>query len=549
MAYAAPFSLVSFHLPDREGPAEERLTWPLAGSLAIHVVVFGAFLLSRFTASLEPSAGSYEVTLVSLQEVSSSQTASPDNESRQKADAVLPPKAETREVPKSSPPGEAASPPLPLPQEKPRVLERVTDSLVGALDAVVVPKLQTLTLPQKAAPVPPSPLPPLPVSAEPELTLKRDAGQVPLPRVDDGAAPQPERVTDSLVSALDAVVVPKAQAPALPLKSEPMPAPAPPHVPAKQAPAVEMDVQPIQAPPRPPELALGPVTAKSERSTPSPKVDLLAKTLEQAVGNIVVPRMPKLDASRVSPAVPANDERKQDKRKQDTPRVPASSRITLPAPAPRPEIVLPSESPKNEKPMETVRKHSTAEEVTQAIQSVRVPEMIRRTRKPQPVSTTVEARKRSPVVVPSAPPLAKVLVEEDPSAPAIAFERQVLHDADVRPGSQQTESGTQESLALRVEGATPKGNDYWAKVQALIDARWIVYRVQFQGPLQVILAFRVERTGQVTDLSVVRSSGNKYFDKTAERAVGAAIPLPPFPSNMRNLYYDVQYTFTGPRNQ
>ena len=542
MAYAAPFSLVSFHLPDREGPAEERLTWPLAGSLAIHVVVFSAFLLSRFTASLDPSAGSYEVTLVSLQEVSSSQTASPDNESRQKADAVLPPKAEAREVPKSAPPGEAASPPLPLPQEKPRVLERVTDSLVGALDAVVVPKPQTLTLPQKAAPLPPSPLPPLPVSAEPELALKPDAGQ--LPRVDDGAAPQPERVTDSLVSALDAVVVPEAQAPALPLKPEPMPAPAPPHVPVEQAPAVEMDVQPIQVPPRPPELALGPVTAKPERSTPSPKVDLLAKTLEQAVGNIVVPRMPKLDASRVSPAIPANDERKQD-----TPRMPASSRITLPAPAPRPATVLPSEAPKNEKLMETVWKHSTVEEVTQAIQSVRVPEMIRRTRKPQPVSTTVEARKRSDVVVPPAPPLAKVLVEEDPSVPTIASERQVPHDADVKPGSQQTESGTQESLPLRVAGSTPKGNDYWAKVQALIDAKWIVYRVQFQRPLQVILAFRVDRNGQVTDLSVARSSGNKYFNETAERAVEAAIPLPPFPSNMRNLYYDVRYTFTGPRNQ
>ena len=541
MSYAAPCSLVSFYLPDREGLAEKRLTWPLAGSLAIHAVVLGAFLISRFAASLEPSARSYDVTLVTFPEISASQTTSPDKQSRQKADAVLPPKAEAREVPKSAPPQKAASPPLPLPQEKPREPERVTDSLVGALDSVVVPKPQTLALSQKTAPLPPSPLPPLPVSAEPELALKQDAGQVPLPRVDDGEAPQPERVTDSLMGALDSVVVPKEQPSALSLK--PAPAPASPHAPTKQAPPVEMDVQPIQAPPQPPKLALGPVAAKSERSTPAPKVDLVAKTLKQAVGNIVVPKMPKRDSSRVSPKIPVNA-----KRKQDAPRIPESSRIALPAPAPRPATVLPPEVPKNETPPETARQNSAAEEVTKAIQSVRVPEIIRRPKKPQPVSTTVEARKRSPIVVPPAPPLAQVLVEEEPSVPT-ASERQVPRDADVKPGFQQTESGTQESLALRVAGSIPKGNDYWAKVQALIDERWIVYRVKFQRPLQVILAFRVERNGQVTDLSVVRSSGNKYFDKTAERAVGAAAPLPPFSSNMRSLSYDVQYTFTGPRNQ
>ena len=540
MSYAAPFSLVSFHLPDRAGWAEERLTWPLAGALAIHVVVFSAFLVARFAASLEPAARSYEVTLVTLPEVSASQAASPEKQSRRKADAVLPPKAEAREVPKSAPPRKAVSPPLPLPQEKPRVPERVTDSLLGALDSVVVPESQALVLPQRAVPLPPPPLPPLPVSADPESTPK--AGQIPVPRADEAETPKPERVTDSLVGALDSVVVPKDQP--LSLKPQPVPAPAPPHAPTKQAPAVEMDVQPIQAPPQPPKLALGPVTTESERSAPAPEVDLLAKTLKQAVGTIVVPKMPKLDSGRVSPTSPANHEQKQD-----APRIPESSRITLPAPAPRPATVLPPEVPKNEKPLETARENSTAEEVTKAIQSVRVPEMIRRTKKPQPVATAVETRKRSHIVVPPAPPLAKVLVEEEPSAPTIASERQVPRDADVKPGFQQTESGTQESLALRVAGSTPKGNDYWAKVQALIDGRWLVYRVKFQRPFQVILAFRVERDGEVTDLSVVRSSGNEYFDRTAERAVGAATPLPPFPANMPNPSYDIQYTFTGPRKQ
>ena len=81
MSYAAPFSLLSFHLPDRDDSAEERLTWPLAGSLAIHVVILIAFVSVRFASSLEQPSRSYQVTLVTLPEIAASPTASPENKS------------------------------------------------------------------------------------------------------------------------------------------------------------------------------------------------------------------------------------------------------------------------------------------------------------------------------------------------------------------------------------------------------------------------------------------------------------------------------------
>ena len=507
MSYAAPFSLLSFHLPDRADSAEERLTWPLAGSLVIHAAVLIAFVSLRFASSLEQSSGSYEVTLVTLQEISASSTASPENTSRpeRNADKVPPPKAEARKAPKAAPQRKAVSSPSPVPQEKPRVPELVTDSLMSALASVVVPKPQALALPPKAAPVP-------------------------------------------------------AQAPP----------------PIRQSPALEMDVQPIQAPPPPPNLDSDVVPKKQ-----APSVDPLARTLKQAVGTIDVPKKPKQASSRVSPMIPSDDEQKQDPT-----RTPRSSGITLPARAPRLADVPPpaQEAPKKETPLQTARKSSTVESLTQAIQSVRIPESIPKSKTPQPVPEAVplvpEASPKLPraaeprnlpqkkFVPPQAPQLAKLPVEQDqvptqPAVPMTTSEPDTLGSQidklaipevpafDAQPGAKQTENSAQETQGLRVAGSSPKENVYWGRVMAMIDKRWIVHRVEVQHrkPLQVVLKFRVERNGEVTESNVIQSSGNEYFDSTAQRALVAATPLPSFPKNLPNPFYDVQYTFTGPPNR
>ena len=582
MSYAAPISLLSFHLPDRDDWAEARLTWPLAGSLAIHVVVLMTFLGLRFASSLEQSSGSYEVTLVTLPEISASPAASPEKKSRpdRNAGKVPPPKAEAGEVPKAAPQKKEISPPAPVPREKPRVPERVTDSLVGALESVVVPKPQALALPQKAAPVPLPPLPLLPVSADPEPAPKQDAEKPPPPPLaDDGEAPKPERVTDSLMGALDSVVVPKPQVPVVPQKAEPVPAPALPPAPVKQAPAVDLDVQPVQAPPQPPKLAPGPATGKPETPAPAPKVGPLADKLKQAVGAIVVPKQPKQTSGRVT--VTPDGKRKQDINKKDTPGTPRSSGITLPSRAPRLAAVAPpsQEAPKKETPRQTARKNSTVESLTQAIQSVRIPGSIPKSETPQSVpgadplvpEPSPKHSKASEVrnlpqkkFVPPQAPVEQPPVVLQPAVPKTPPEPDTLENQidklaipevpalqAPKPVSKQTESGAKETLALKVAGSSPKENIYWGRVRGKIDKRWIFYRSKFDRsqPLQVVLAFRVERNGQVTEPTVVRSSGNTSFDLAAKHAIEAAIPLPRFPENMTQTFYDVEYTFTSHPNQ
>ena len=570
MSYAAPFNLVSFHASDSADSVETQLTGPLAGSLAIHVVVFIAFLSFRFASSLEPSSGSYEVTLVTLPEIAASPTASSANKSTRNADTVSPPQVEPGEIPKLAPQKKAGNPPSPVPQEKPRVPERVTDSLVGALDSVVLPKPQVLALPQKAAPLLPPPLPPLPVFADSKPAGTQNVDTLPpLPKADDGNAPKPERVTDSLVGALDSVVVPKPQALASPQKVTPRQAPP---SPIKQSPAAKMAVQPIQAPPQPPEL----VIEKSETSAPAPKVGLLAEKLKQRVGTIVVPKKPEQASRRVSPTVTS-----ESKPKQDPTKTPESSGITVPSRAPRLVAVVPLEAPKKEPPLQTAQESDIVESLTQELDKIRIPERITKNKTPHPISEavplvpetspkhpkSVEARNlpQKKFDLPQAPQLAEVTMERDPvpsqsTVPMTTFAPDTLGSqiaklevpaVDVQLGFQQTESGAQETLALRVAGPSPKENAYWMRVTAIIKAIWEkkVYRVTFQRT--VVLGFRVLPDGQLEKkkgIVVVRSSGNERFDSFAKDAVDKA-SLPPFPDNMPKPSYDVQYTFTGLPNR
>lgn len=550
MSYAAPFSLLSFHLPDHDDQAEERLAWPLAGSLVIHAFVFIAFLSLRFGSSLEQSSGSYEVTLVTLPEVA----ASPANKSRPKrsADKVLPPKAKARKVVKAAPQKKAVSPPRQAvrtasPRPQARVPKRAADSLVNE------PKLQVPAIPPKAV------TPPPPVSANPKPILKQNAVKLlPPPRADDGEVPKPELVTDSLMSALDSVVVPKPQAPAMSRKAEPVPAPSP--APVKESPALEMNVQPIQAPPKPPKLVVG----KSETPTPTPRAELLAQKLKQHVDTIVVPKKPQQASGHVSPTVRSDIEQKQD-----TTRIPESPRITLPRRAPHSAAVAPPEAPKKETPRQAARENSTAESLPPIPP---VPEF----KKPQPAETPsrvvllvpetspkpsrpAEARNQPPTIVPpQAPQLAKVQasVPSEPTVPKAASEpdtplRQEIDVSipdlltfDPQPVSKQTESGTEGTSGLRVAGFCSPNNPYWEIVEEQIDIMHRKnYRYHYRVESPAILTFRVMRNGQVAGLDVVRSSGNKKFDLVAKRAVLAAVPLPPFPANMTKPFCQVQHKF------
>lgn len=88
------------------------------------------------------------------------------------------------------------------------------------------------------------------------------------------------------------------------------------------------------------------------------------------------------------------------------------------------------------------------------------------------------------------------------------------------------------------------GNPYLALVQRRISAQWTAPPVDVTGqPLQVVVKFRLDKSGRLSDVVVERPSGNEYYDLAARRAVLSANPLPSFPSDMTQLFLDAHFSF------
>lgn len=102
---------------------------------------------------------------------------------------------------------------------------------------------------------------------------------------------------------------------------------------------------------------------------------------------------------------------------------------------------------------------------------------------------------------------------------------------------------TKPETQMRVAGV-PGSNQYWARVQARIRGFWTAPPADISGKaLTVIVKFRLERDGRVSKVTVEKSSGNDYYDMAATRAVQSAVPLPPFPPDMTDSYFDAYFTF------
>jgi colicin import membrane protein len=57
--------------------------------------------------------------------------------------------------------------------------------------------------------------------------------------------------------------------------------------------------------------------------------------------------------------------------------------------------------------------------------------------------------------------------------------------------------------------------------------------------LETLIQFRILPNGEITDIEVVQSSGNRYLDESAYRAVKKASPVAPHPEGINRPYIDV----------
>jgi colicin import membrane protein len=97
---------------------------------------------------------------------------------------------------------------------------------------------------------------------------------------------------------------------------------------------------------------------------------------------------------------------------------------------------------------------------------------------------------------------------------------------------------------LKVPGIAPGSNAYLARVRQRISSFWSAPPVDVAGQSYVvIIKFRLHRNGTVSGVAIEQSSGNEYYDLAGKRAVVSAIPLPAFPAELTESYFDAHFSF------
>jgi colicin import membrane protein len=153
-----------------------------------------------------------------------------------------------------------------------------------------------------------------------------------------------------------------------------------------------------------------------------------------------------------------------------------------------------------------------------------------------------------PMVTPE-PPVRRSVSEELESQLQRMQEAPVPATAPVVPTPKPAEAPATAALKkpatmITVPGVASGFSQYLTAVQNKISRLWIAPPVDTTGQaFEVVIRFRLHRSGAVSDVTVERSSGNDYYDAAGKRAVLSAYPLPPFPQDMTESSLDAHFSF------
>lgn len=108
--------------------------------------------------------------------------------------------------------------------------------------------------------------------------------------------------------------------------------------------------------------------------------------------------------------------------------------------------------------------------------------------------------------------------------------------------------GGEGSPGLTDFGASVSGFDsdfpfayYAEQLQALIGANWL--KPDAPDGTACVVTFRIQRSGQVTDVKIETPSGLAFYDRAASRSIYSANPLPPLPPEFRRDELGVHIRF------
>ncbi len=451
-------------------------------------------MLIRFQSENEQPLRAIEVALISLPTTAPTPPSSPPSPTTKTAAPPAPKKVTT---PPPAPPAEPAEELLPpLPTET--ASERLSEALGGAINSILVPQKREMV----------SPIP----TQEPQTRPSKDQsplfGNLQLPSAPPTIARPKKLEPTELLNTPSAPLPTQTPQPSPTPIEPPAPTPAP-----AQIKRIPPEIKPVPAPP-----SLREVTpfARPKTETQPPKTKetpSIEKTLKSHLPNIQ-PIPPKPSAPVVSRRKP----RTESKPQTSAPKISAPSLANIP------------QTPKLDEPVSTQPKMSdTVKKLMEGLKS--------KTRQPETPRVSQE----------SSPPSALKTNPSPPSPTALDQQIAKLAIPEVTP----VESIKQRLQLLAVQssgdpGATapssPGKNRYLAMVEERIDRQWVAPPLLTSNPV-VVLNFHISRSGEISRIQIAESSGNGHYDSAARRAVQAVNPLPSFPADISDSFFDVTYRF------
>ncbi len=150
-----------------------------------------------------------------------------------------------------------------------------------------------------------------------------------------------------------------------------------------------------------------------------------------------------------------------------------------------------------------------------------------------------------PVVTPS-----KVALGTGNKTPSSSttFKSATAPQAMTTPATEtQRQTDVGQGLGVGAGNTDPALAYYIVLVQEKIDSNWVPPKRSPGSVETAVLSVRVLRSGQVRDLAVHSSSGDRAFDDAALRAVRLSTPLPPLPPlyKAETIILELQFDFEG----
>jgi TonB family protein len=300
----------------------------------------------------------------------------------------------------------------------------------------------------------------------------------------------------------------------------------------------------VRPTPAPPVVAPQTVEPPPVRATPAPQVDVptavsvTPPVSPSAESRTAIP--PPAPTPSVSPVRPRT---LKELIGEDLPALPSSTVATTPKPDSLVRellrgVELPPEAPKlgEEIPASTTPS-KTSKGFESSLKNLSVPKVPKLTSPAPPPSPPTK-----PIgsVAPPPPSLNSLVTQELQKPPVLSKPAPPVVAA--KPPTIEVQKP---ALEIRSQGSSPGQSRYLALVQQRISQYWTPTDVQAAGQsLRVRLKFRLSPNGAVSNLSIEQSSGESYYDLAGQRAVLSAVPLPPFPPELKEAWLDVHISFT-----